>query len=278
MDKFEFLIIIKVMKVFEWEKITADSEGILPDFEQGSGISVGSFDGIHLGHRTLLNTLISACKEKKLKSGIITFSRPLPSIKHSQDYDGDLSTLNQRLSIFESLGIDFVVVVDFNDAFARTSGSDFLLCLKKTFNMKFLAEGIDFRCGYKGATDSQAIKYFCQSNGVEYNFVEPVYFENGAEEERVSSSFIRKMIIKGYFSTVQTLLERPYQLDFSDIAADAFSVQNKKKILDKKYVLQVLPKSGVYHLKDAQKEDVRMEITENDVIFDTTQSFHKLDF
>ena len=127
------------MKVFEWEKITAASEGILPDFEQGSGLSVGSFDGIHLGHRTLLNTLISACKEKKLNSGIITFSRPLPSIKHSQDYDGDLSTLNQRLSIFESLGIDFVVVVDFNDVFAQTSGSDFLLCLKKTFNMKFLA-------------------------------------------------------------------------------------------------------------------------------------------
>ena len=264
------------MNVYEWEKITELSDGILPDFGQGSGLSVGSFDGIHLGHRTLLNVLVSACREKKLKSGIITFSRPLPSIKHSDDYDGDLSTLKQRLSIFESLGIDFVVVVNFNDAFAHTSGSDFLLKLKNTFNMKFLAEGIDFRCGYKGATDSQAIKYFCESNEVEYNFVEPVYFENGAEEERVSSSFIRKMILKGYFSTVQTLLARPYQLDFSDIAEDAFSIQNKKKILDKKCLLQVLPRSGVYHLKNAQKEDVRMEITEKELIFTSADDFSPL--
>ena len=267
MDKFKFLIIIKGMNVYEWEKIS----DFAADFR--AGISIGSFDGIHLGHRTLLKVLVSACKEKNLKSGIITFSRPLPSIKHSDDYDGDLSTLRQRLLGFESLGIDFVVVVDFNEAFAQTTGSDFLLKLKNTFNMKFLAEGIDFRCGYKGATDSQAIKYFCENNNVEYNFVEPVYFDNGGEEERVSSSFIRKMIIKGYFSTVQNLLTKPYQLDFSEINSDGIAEQNKKVIIDRKEVFQVLPKDGVYHLKNAQREDVRMEITNDTLIFTPSDDF-----
>jgi len=261
---FLFIFIIRDMKVYEWDKIN----NYISDFKKGSGISIGSFDGIHLGHRSLLIKLLEGCKERKLLSGVITFSRPLPSIKHSGDYDGDLSTLKQRLSIFEALGIDFAIVVNFDDSFARISGSDFLLKLKMLLNMKFLAEGIDFRCGYKGATDSQAIKYFCQSNSIDYYFLEALYFTEGSEEERVSSSFIRKMIIKGYFSTVQKLLDRPYQVDLSACDDKKYEIKNKKFYISKENIFQVLPKAGVYHVKNQLKEDVRLEINDNYLIIE----------
>ena len=216
---------------------------------QGSGLSVGSFDGLHLGHRLLLEELVKKCSQKKLSSGLITFLRPLPAIKHSDDYTGDISTLSQRLRFFGELGIDFVILVDFDQSFAGLKGRDFLSILKDKLNMKLIAEGIDFRCGYKGATDTQAIKYWAQGEGVEYLFVDPVYYtEADGNQERVSSSYIRTMIQKGFFLTVKELLSRPYEIDI-------------KEIREKSLINQVLPPDGVYHTCNEKGQPVRLKIT-----------------
>lgn len=180
-------------------------------FKQGTGISVGSFDGLHLGHRFLLNKLIEACNKDGFAPGVITFKRPLPALKHSDDYAGDISTLEERLKLLEELGITFAIVVDFNPDFAAIKGRDFLDLLVEKCNMKLLAEGIDFRCGYKGATDTQAIKYWSAQSGVKTIFVDPVYFTQAdGSIERVSSSYIRQLIQKGFLTTVKELLDRDY--------------------------------------------------------------------
>ena len=235
------------IKTFFWNDIINSNSREL--FPQATGISVGSFDGLHLGHRELLNALVDGCRKKGLKSGVITFLRPLPSIKHSGDYKGDVSTLNQRLKLFESLGIDFAVLVDFNEAFAGIAGADFLNILLKSCNMKLLAEGIDFRCGYKGATDAQAIKYWAGQNNVECIFVDPVYYREGTDEdERVSSSYIRQMIQKGFFATVEELLARPYELDLTGEA------------------VQVLPRDGLYRTESEKNEYIRLEIKDGKIL------------
>ena len=293
------------MKTFSWNDIK-NSDG-LTLFPQGTGISVGCFDGIHLGHRTLLKVLVDECTARKLTPLIITFSKPLPGIKHTQDYMGDLCTLNHRLELFEQLGIYNVVIVDFDDDFAHIPGTEFLLMLKKCCNMRFIAEGIDFRCGYKGATDNQAIRYFCQQNDVGLQFVNPVYFREGTdEEERVSSSFIRQMIQKGFFLTVNELLARPYELRLERDAAvhgtgtdtcsaegDLFSgietgsatgsagtessvatgsYGGKENLtFNRKDIKQVLPAAGIYHCRNKKDDDVRLEITTDSIIvYDVT--------
>ena len=308
------------MKTFSWNDIkNSDGFTLFPD---GTGISVGCFDGIHLGHRTLLKVLVDECVTRKLTPMIITFSKPLPGIKHTEDYMGDLCTLNHRLELFEQLGINNVVIVDFDDDFAHIPGTEFLLMLKKCCNMRFIAEGIDFRCGYKGATDNQAIRYFCQQNDVGLQFVNPVYFREGTdEEERVSSSFIRQMIQKGFFSTVNELLARPYELrlerdeavrgagvgagigaDNGSSEGDLFSgiemgaeagavgaetgvaigsagvatssVGGKENLtFNRKDIKQVLPAVGIYHCRNKNDDDVRLEITADSVIvYDVTGS------
>ena len=241
------------MKLYTWNDILSilngDSEGNFPK----TGISVGSFDGLHKGHRKLLSALISACSQKGLAAGVLTFVRPLPSIKHSQDYKGDLSTLNQRLSLFEKLGIDFVITVDFDDSFASMMGADFLNILLNVCNMELLAEGIDFRCGYKGATDAQAIKYWAGQNNVETIFVDPVYFnEDTPEEERISSSFIRQMISRGFFTTANKLLEREYALDIEEIKRTSI-------------VSQILPPDGIYPVKTENGDTFRLEIKNGNI-------------
>ncbi len=197
------------MIVYNWTHKELDDFSQTDFFKQGTGISVGSFDGLHLGHRFLLNKLVEECGEGGLVPGVITFKRPLPALKHSDDYAGDISTLEERLKLLEQIGIKFAIVVDFNEDFASMKGVAFLDILVQKLNMKLLAEGIDFRCGFKGATDTQAIKYWAVQSGVKTVFVDPVYYTQAdGSVERVSSSYIRHLIQKGYMTTVHELLGR----------------------------------------------------------------------
>ncbi len=251
------------MKIFTWtdilESLNSGKEIIF--FDKGTGISTGSFDGFHQGHRVLIKSLVEACKKDSLIPGLVTFLRPLPSLKHSNDYQGDLSTLNQRIKIMEELGVQFVIIVDFDDSFASMLGADYLNLLVNVCNMKLIAEGIDFRCGYKGATDSQAIRYFAETNNLKSIFVDPIYYRQGTdEEERVSSSYIRQMVTKGFFATVQELLERDYELDLTQVECDSAS-KSGELLLNKNKLIQVLPPEGVYHCKNQDDEDVRVEIS-----------------
>ena len=94
------------MKIYTWNDILAILNGdTTEDFLNGAktGLSTGCFDGLHKGHRKLLSALIESCRARGLSAGVVTFSRPLPAIKHSDDYKGDITTLNQRLSLFESM-------------------------------------------------------------------------------------------------------------------------------------------------------------------------------
>ena len=241
------------MKLYTWNDILSILNGDSnQDFLSGAktGISVGSFDGLHKGHRKLLNQLLTACRARSIKSGVLTFIRPLPGIKHSGDYMGDLTTLDQRIRLFEELGLDFAIIVDFDDSFASMMGADFLNILLNVCYMELLAEGIVFRCGFKGATDAQAIRYWAEQNGVESIFVDPVYFREGRdEEERISSSYIRTMLSRGFFTTAWELLERPYELD---IAAFRRTEEQKSP--------QLLPPDGLYRTENEKGELVRLEI------------------
>lgn len=256
------------MKIFSWNEILGFlNTGVQdPFFNGGVGISIGCFDGIHLGHRELLNQLMEGCQREGLKSGVVTFRRPLPSVKHSNDYNGDISSLNCRLEIFEKLGIDFVIVVDFDDEFASQLGADFLNILVNACNMELLAEGVDFRCGYKGATDIQAIKYFGEQNKVKTIFVEPVYYKEGTdEEERISSSYIREMVRKGFFTTVTELLSRNYEIDLSDCEVGK---SGNKFVISKDKIIQVLPPDGVYRGVSENVDELRLKIDKEKLSFE----------
>ncbi len=119
--------------------------------------------------------------------------------------------------------------------------------------MKVIAEGIDFRCGYKGATDTQAIKYWALQNDVECTFVDPVYYTQAdGSQERVSSSYIRKMITRGFFNSAKELLMRPYELDISYIKESGNCIQ-------------VLPPDGIYHPQTDLNSILTLEIKDGKV-------------
>lgn len=216
------------MQIFSWNDIqTSLNTGKENSFfSEGCGICIGSFDGLHKGHQFLLKKMIDSCQKDGIKAGVLTFTRPLPAIKHPKDYKGDICTLDQRISRLQRMGLDFLILVDFDETFASMLGSDFFTILLNVCNLKLVAEGCDFRCGYKGAMDVQALKYYCERNKIKSIFIDPVYYDSENAKiytpddanyneiiskpsetiQRVSSSHIRELLQKQFHTTANLLL------------------------------------------------------------------------
>ena len=246
------------MKIFCWEEIynlfSCSFEEIKNStdsfFLDGTAISVGCFDGPHSGHKFLFSSVLKYSKDNHLKSGLVTFLRPLQSLKFKNEYLGDIATLNQRLSEYEKLGFDFVVVIDFSSDFSKMEGTYFLSILTKVCNMKFLAEGKDFRCGYKGSCSMENILEFAKENNIVAHFPDLVFFD----KKRISSSDVRKHIYNADFDLVQKFLERSYELDVTDVKME---IKENTFSFNREDIKQVLPKLGMYDVF-VNKPDLRL--------------------
>lgn len=176
------------MKIITWPDLLKEENQSY--FEKGSAVSVGSFDGPHRGHFAIFRQVLSFAEKNGILSGLVTFEKPLSSIKEGSGYKGDISTLQERLEIFEKLGFDFVLVIHFDEKIRQIEGKDFFSILKEKLSLKFIAEGEDFHCGHNGSFAKPQIQAFCAENKISSMFV-PLVKENG---KRISSTLIRNLI------------------------------------------------------------------------------------
>ena len=102
-----------------------------------TGVSLGSFDGVHRGHLTLINSLIEDCRRKNLKSVIYTFSNHPRAFTSKNGAPKRIMNLNKKLSTLGELGIDYVVLVPFDEFQMKLKAESFVRdILKKTMKMK----------------------------------------------------------------------------------------------------------------------------------------------
>ncbi len=193
----------RALKVFSWADL---QEGGLPPAwkEQGTALSVGSFDALHRGHMALVDAVLA---QKKLVPGIVLFRRSF------RGEDGSLleaaMSLDQRLDLLEEKGVRFAVVVDFSPAFARTEGADFLDLLVSSCGLRYLAEGRDFRCGWKGQFGREAIADLAAARNFSFDVIDDVLVAG----ERASSSRVRSAVMAADFACAADLLGRPFAYD-----------------------------------------------------------------
>lgn len=231
------------LRVFSWKDV---NEGVLFDClpslcEKGCALSVGSFDGPHLGHTVLIQRLLA---QTAFIPGVVTFVFP-PRFSGLGKHTGTvISTVNQRLAWFEKAGVAFAVVIDFSPEFSTIKGADFLSVLFRMCNMRFVVEGSDFRFGYHGSCGITDIKRFAIEKDIGFEIPKEVLFD----KERISSSRIRAAIATGNFSLVKVLLGRNFEIDCRQTVwtRDGGSIT---AAFD-----QILPKDGRYtvlvHLRD----------------------------
>ena len=226
--------------IYNWNDIL--SGRFNEDFKNiGTALSIGSFDGPHLGHFALFDACIKQNELYGYIPGVITFSKSLRGMK-VDSYKGDVASLEQRLRMFKERKLHFAVVIDFSSEFGKMSGTDFLSLLVEKCGMKFLAEGDDFRCGYKGSTNIQSIKDFSYKSEFNLDVIAPVDYQ----EKRVNSSRIREAVLEKQFQDVSVMLNRLYELDCSSLDWSCLTENNQCSYVAEYNGYQVLPPNGEY--------------------------------
>ncbi|MCR5723604.1 MAG: tRNA pseudouridine(55) synthase TruB [Treponema sp.] len=224
--------------VYSWEQITSGRFNALWK-EQGTALTIGSFDGPHFGHESLFATVSS---QSHLIPGVITFTRSLRGLKDPKCYAGDVASLSERLAFFEEKGFAFAVVIDFSSDFAHLSGQEFIAVLEKQCGMRFLSEGNDFHFGYKGATDVSALMEMSKTHGFDFAAIAPVQYDG----EKISSSRIREALLDGRTDAASAMLNHPFVLDTAGYVWAREKDGSVSAVAGKK---QLLPKEGAYSVR-----------------------------
>lgn len=170
--------------------------------------TIGNFDGVHTGHETVVNTLIHAAQESNLPATVITFS-PLAREFFAPHAALRLQPLQQRVDRLFELGVDQILVIEFDKDFAAYSPTEFVnQVLIEGLGIKYLSVGDDFRFGHERAGDFNLLTEIGRSNGFEV-VAHPTFM---LDHERVSSGRIREAIKVGNFDLAAQLLGRPYEI------------------------------------------------------------------
>jgi len=190
----------------EWSQFT---EKGLPTGEKKASVTIGVFDGVHRGHKALIERVVSHNGDNV--PVVITFRENHKTINNEQltmsNEQRDIQTFEQRVNTLEKLGIQIIIVVDFSEAFRRLGGIEFLEILLKRCNIGFFTVGSAFRCGYRLDTNAAAIQEFFASRDIPAEIV-PEVMEDSLP---VSSSRIRAAIAAGDLRLAESMLGRPLE-------------------------------------------------------------------
>jgi FAD synthase len=205
-----------------------------------TALTVGVFDGPHIGHRLLMDSVLNfASGGKDVDAGVVTFDGM------EKTSDGKtakmVSTMEQRLDFLRSKGFAFAIVIDFSVDFSKIEGHDFISLLTKNCGMAFLCEGDDFRCGYKGSCGVEQINALSRALSFEFQVKQSVVFK----ELKVSSTRIRRDVREARFDDAAAMLERPYSLDCQNLRG-AWEADGIWLCAREDDFLQEMPKDGTY--------------------------------
>lgn len=152
--------------------------------------TIGFFDGVHLGHKFLLDKVVEAARSENRKSLVVTFSQS-PKKFFVPDADiKQLNTVDEKTDKLHSCGIDYCLMLDFDEQISRQSAAEFLSFLKQHFGIATLFVGYDHTFGSDRIRDFDRIKSICNSLNIQSYKVEP--FRIGGQT--VSSSRIREFL------------------------------------------------------------------------------------
>jgi riboflavin kinase/FMN adenylyltransferase len=211
-------------------------------------LTVGTFDGVHLGHKHIFDQLISVANNENKRSVVVTFF-PHPRTVVSKNFDIKLlTTFEEKVDALSNIGIDNLVVVKFDEEFSKLSSSQFIAdYLVKQIGLSDFIIGHDHKFGKDRGGDEVALR----ENGIKHNFnvvaVTPVNYEG----EIISSTKIRNALTEGDLDLANKFLGRYYSFEGSVIKGATrgrilgfptanISVENSFKLI---------PKTGVYAVR-----------------------------
>ncbi|GAB7388263.1 bifunctional riboflavin kinase/FAD synthetase [Bacillaceae bacterium] len=210
-----------------------------------SVMAIGYFDGVHLGHRRVIQRGIDMAKSEGLPVSVMTFDPHPREVLGKSGYTRYLTPLEDKLALFAKMGVDFTYLVRFDIALAAVYPEDFIEEFLVPLKAKHIVVGFDFTFGYRGQGTAQTL--LDQGRGrYGVDVVGPV----SRFGEKVGSTLIRNCLHQGEITLANILLGRPYRMEGIVVHGEkrgrtiGFPTANVR--LEKPYLL---PKNGVYGVK-----------------------------
>jgi riboflavin kinase/FMN adenylyltransferase len=175
-------------------------------------LTIGNYDGIHLGHQKLINELLIKSKKAQIESSIMIFEPHPREFFTPKDAPTRITSLREKIEYFQSRNIDRVYIVKFNERFSHMSGDEFILRLKEQISAQAILVGEDFRFGRNreyGITD-------LLESDIETFILKEIKNNN----KRVSSTHVRDALASGDLSLAKDLLGRHYSISGKVIHGD----------------------------------------------------------
>ena len=190
---------MKVQLVSELSTFTPERETLL---------TIGVFDGVHLGHRHLIRKLTQRAAEGNFLSGVVTFNSNPKAVLSPRTKLARLTTLEERASLLKSLGVDLVIPLTFTTEVAALSAREFVLYLKKYLKMRGLVIGPNFALGRDREGNAAALQSLGRELGFTVEVVKPLMVESSL----VSSTAVREALARGDMKSTNRLLGRNFSL------------------------------------------------------------------
>ncbi|MGB6200727.1 MAG: bifunctional riboflavin kinase/FAD synthetase [Candidatus Acidiferrales bacterium] len=208
-----------------------------------SALSVGAFDGLHLGHQEVLRGVVARARAAESVAGVVTFDPHPLRILRPAEAPPMIATLEQRLAGFERAGIEAALVLAFTPAVAEISARDFLeAILVERLGMGAICVGPNFRFGHKQTGNTDLLSEMGPELGYEVEIVPPALLRG----EIVSSTAVRTAVAAGQVSAAAELLGRPFSLTGPIRSGAGRGGAILVPTLNLAPEQELLPKTGVY--------------------------------
>ena len=236
--------------------------------QQPTVLTIGTFDGVHLGHQKIIERVVATARQEGLLATIFTFfPHPRMVVQHDKSLKL-IHTLEEKKQLLQRLGVDLLVVQPFNEAFAQLTAEEFVsTILVQHLNVKKVIIGYDHRFGRNRTANINDMRLF----GEKYGFAVEEISVQEVDEVSVSSTKIREALNKGDVITAEHYLGTPYSLTGTVVhglklgRTLGYPTANIQVTEDYK----LIPKDGVYAVYSyigAQKVYGMMSIGKNPTI------------
>ncbi|HSW01748.1 MAG TPA: bifunctional riboflavin kinase/FAD synthetase [Sedimentisphaerales bacterium] len=216
---------------------------------QGCVLTIGNFDGVHLGHQEIFRTARRIARERGAEMVVMTFEPHPVAILHPEKAPGVLTPLSLKLHLLEEYADNCIIVLEDNRHLLSLSPEAFVdEFLMATIRPSVIVEGDDFHFGAARAGDVRTLAEFGRGKGFEVVVVPPRQIEIATTSQvlRVSSTIVRYMLEGGHVAEAAAALSRPYRLFGPIVSGWGRGRKLGFPTLNMRTPKQILPADGVY--------------------------------
>jgi riboflavin kinase/FMN adenylyltransferase len=253
------------MIIVPWENLA----GASTEDRQPAALTIGVFDGIHIGHQRLLAEVVH--NNVGAQAVVCSFRRNPGEVLGTRPFPGSILSHRQKMLKFERLGVQQLVLIDFSTEIGKLPAEEFLAVLERSFDLRKMVIGYNFRMGRDRSTGIQELVSRFSPSETELTVIPAAHYQDRV----VSSSRIREAILQARFDETSRMLNEPYCLD---LEGEAPEVSGRRAGLSRSRIGQVLPRHGAYRaLLRSSRGEMPVEVTIDGerVTWDSDPEFHE---